>query len=834
MQAQPDKTKKRAVVIGSGFGGLAIALRLQVRGYQVSLVERLPQLGGRARRFEEKGFTFDAGPTVITAPFLLEELWELCGKRMADDVDLRPVTPFYRIRFGDGTWFDYTGDAAAMRAEVERLSPKDVAGYERFVELSRKIFDVGFSQLAHKPFDDWRTMARIVPQMLRLHSYRTVYGLVRQYIKDPRLRQAFSFHPLLVGGNPFTTSSIYALILYLERHWGVHFPIGGTFSLVEGLANLLVGQGGTVRCSAPVEEILTEGRRATGVRLANGECLPADVVVANSDVAWTYRNLLPSVRRQHWTDKRLARQKYSMSLFVWYFGTDRTYDDVAHHTILLGPRYRALLDDIFKNFRLADDFSLYLHRSTATDPQLAPPGGDAFYVLAPVPHLDSGTQWPEVQESYRKRLEDFLAATCLPQLGDHLVVSRLLTPQDFHDELWSYKGAAFGMQPTLAQSAYFRPHNRSEEIEGLYFVGAGTHPGAGLPGVLSSARVVDGLVPAADGVAADIGADSDPPPGAGRPRLPAARLAPSVARVCEASLRQGSRSFFLASRLLPRRLRGPAAAIYAFCREADDLIDQPSVGSCSGEEPLQVLRSRLDRLYAKQDLRGPVDLALAEVIDVYALPRSLFEALLEGFAWDRTGASYDRLDQVQAYAARVAGSVGVLMAMLMGERRPDVLARAADLGVAMQLTNIARDVGEDAAAGRLYLPRDWLREKGLDPVQFLAQPQTSAGLAQVVHRLLDEGDVLYRRAEVGICALPADCRSAIYAARLIYSRIGYRVRSHGERLLLQKRAIVPWYTKLGLLLRSRLAWLWRPRPNPWPALPAAAFLLTAQPPAEPS
>jgi phytoene desaturase len=487
--------KKRAIVIGSGFGGLAGAIRLLARGYDVEVLEGLDQPGGRARVFVDKGFTFDAGPTVITAPFMLEELWALCGKKFSDCIDLRPVTPFYRIRFADGTWFDYTGDAAAMRAEVGRLSPADVAGYERFVAVSQAIFKVGFEQLAHVPFGSWRSMASIVPQMVKLQSYRTVYGLVSKYVKDARLRQVFSFHPLLVGGNPFSTTSIYTLILFLERRWGVHFPIGGTGALVAGMCGLIEEMGGTVRLNAPVSRIVIEAGTAKGVELKSGEHLAADIVVSNGDVAWTYKNLVPKANRRRWTDAKLQRARYSMSLFVWYFGTNRTYPNVAHHSILLGPRYKELLADIFTKHHLAEDFSLYLHRPTATDPALAPPGCDSFYVLAPVPHLDSKTCWATVGEGYRQSIAKFLEATCLPDLHKHVVSSRLLTPQDFHDTLWSYKGAAFGMQPVLTQSAYLRPHNASEDVKNLFFVGAGTHPGAGLPGVLSSARILDSVVP---------------------------------------------------------------------------------------------------------------------------------------------------------------------------------------------------------------------------------------------------------------------------------------------------------------------------------------------------
>lgn len=484
-----------AVVIGSGFGGLAAAVRLGARGYRVTVVDKLDAPGGRAYVHRQDGFTFDAGPTVITAPFLFEELWSLCGRRLADDIDLRPVTPFYRIRFHDGVTFDYTGDAEAMRAEVGCLAPGDVKGYERFVQMSESIFRVGFEELAHVPFGSWTDMARIVPDMVKLQSYRTVYGLVSKHVKDERLRQVLSFHPLLVGGNPFSTTSIYTLIAFLERRWGVHFPIGGTGALVRGLVSLIEGLGGEVRCNAEVRQILVDQGRARGVELASGEKIAADVVVSNADSAWTYRYLVPPEHRRRWTDQRIERQRYSMSLFVWYFGTKRQYPDVKHHTIMLGPRYKGLLDDIFTRHVLADDFSLYLHRPTATDPALAPPGCDSFYVLSPVPNLLSKTDWAAEQERYRQSIERLLEDTVMPGLKESIVTSRLLTPQDFQDRLLSFRGAAFGVEPVLTQSAYFRPHNASEDIQHLYLVGAGTHPGAGLPGVLSSARVLDQVVP---------------------------------------------------------------------------------------------------------------------------------------------------------------------------------------------------------------------------------------------------------------------------------------------------------------------------------------------------
>ncbi len=499
--AAPRPLGPHAVVIGSGFGGLAAAVRLGARGYRVTVFERLDVPGGRAYVFRQDGFTFDAGPTIVTAPFLFEELWALCGRRLADDVDLRPVSPFYQIRFHDGATFDYTGDSAAMQAEVSRFAPADVAGYHRFMRASEAIYRVGFERLGHVPFSAWTDMARIVPEMVRLNSFRSVHGLVSSYVKDERLRVVLSFHPLLIGGNPFAASSLYSLIPFLERNWGVHFAMGGTGSLVRGLVGLIEGQGGTVRCDAEVRSITVAGHTATGVQLASGEAIAADVVVSNACSAWTYRHLLPRLKRWRWTDKRIERARYSMGLFVWYFGTRRRYPDVSHHTILLGPRYRDLLRDIFRRKVLADDFSLYLHRPTATDPSLAPPGCDAFYVLSPVPHLGGGIDWRVAAEPYRLSLLRALSATVLPGLEKEVVTSRVMTPQDFQDRLLSFRGAAFGLEPILTQSAWFRPNNKSEELDRLYLVGAGTHPGAGVPGVLSSARILDAVVPHATALA---------------------------------------------------------------------------------------------------------------------------------------------------------------------------------------------------------------------------------------------------------------------------------------------------------------------------------------------
>jgi len=360
---------------------------------------------------------------------------------------------------------------------------------------SEAIYRVGFERLGHVPFDSWLDMARLVPELVRLKSYRTIFQLVAAHVRHPKLRFALSFHPLFVGGNPFTTTSVYGLIAFLERRFGVHCAVGGTGQLVAGLAALIRSQGGVLRCGTEVREILVSGGTARGVRLLSGEEIPADIVVSNADSAWTYRNLVPAAERRRWTDRRLARARYSMSLFIWYFGVRRRYPDVPHHTILVGPRYRGLVDDIFERKRLADDFSLYLHRPTATDASLAPAGCDTFYVLSPVPHLGSGIDWQTRAEPYRQAIARELDRTLLPGFESQVVTSRITTPQHFQDELLSVHGAAFGLQPVLTQSAWFRPHNRSEEVRHLYLVGAGTHPGAGVPGVLSSARVLDTVVP---------------------------------------------------------------------------------------------------------------------------------------------------------------------------------------------------------------------------------------------------------------------------------------------------------------------------------------------------
>ena len=483
----------RVVVVGAGLGGLAAAVRLRLRGYDVVVVEARDQAGGRAGVFRRDGYTFDAGPTVITAPHLIDELFEMAGRDPRDYYHLVPVDPFYRILFDDGSRFDYVGDEERLIEQIRAFEPRDVDGYRRLAALAREIFEVGYVRLGDQPFHDVRTMLRAAPDIVRLGGHRSVYGLVARHIRDDRLRRAFSFEPLLVGGHPFRTSGIYLLIHWLERLWGVHYALGGTTSIVAALVRLLDELGVEVRLSAPVARIDTAGARVRGVHLEDGTHLPADAVVANADPSMVYRDMLDaSVRRRH-GDRAVSRVKQSMSLFVAYFGARRTWPELAHHTIVLGPRYRALLDDIFVRRRLADDSSLYLHAPTRSDPSMAPPGHEAMYVLSPVPNARAGIDWSREGDAYRDRIFAELERRALPGLGDALDVRFHVTPDYFEHELRSMDGAAFGPEPRLTQSAWFRYHNRSPDVDGLFFVGAGTHPGGGVPGVLTSARVLDRL-----------------------------------------------------------------------------------------------------------------------------------------------------------------------------------------------------------------------------------------------------------------------------------------------------------------------------------------------------
>lgn len=490
--------KKKIIVIGSGFGGLGAAARLAAQGFEVDIFEKRDQPGGRAYVYEVDGFKFDGGPTVITAPFMFDDIFKLAGRKRQDYVQFVPCDPFYRIFDHNGRSFDYNGDEAFILDQIRKRSPEDIEGYQKFMSTTKAIFEKGFVELADKPFLNIGDMIKIVPDLLRLQSHKTVYNYAAQFIEDDFLRRCFSFHPLLVGGNPFDTTSIYAMIHYLEREWGIHYALGGTGAIVRGLGRLIEELGGRFHLNSEVDEILIENRQATGIRLKDGSIHQADIVISNAEIAYSYTNLVDkqhrSIRNSDFRYNKLTR--YSMSLFVIYFGTKKRYNDglLAHHNIILGERYRGLLRDIFKNKQLADDFSLYLHMPTLTDPSMAPDGHEGFYVLSPVPHLGSGIDWTTAARPYRNLIMQFLEDNYLPDLQQNLVAEHYIDPLHFKSTLNSQFGSAFSVEPILTQSAWFRPHNRSEDVDNLYFVGAGTHPGAGLPGVLSSSKIAEDLI----------------------------------------------------------------------------------------------------------------------------------------------------------------------------------------------------------------------------------------------------------------------------------------------------------------------------------------------------
>jgi phytoene desaturase len=486
---------QRVAVIGSGFGGLAAAIRLQAAGFKTVIFEKRDLAGGRAYVYRDHGFTFDAGPTVITAPDCLRELFSLADKSMADYVELLPINPFYRLFWEDGYQFDYSADARHLEEQIRRKSPADLEGYQKFLSYSEKVFHEGYEKLVHVPFLNLWSMVAVAPQLIRLRAFRSVYSMVAKHIRDPHLRQLFSFHSLLVGGNPFTTTSIYTLIHCLERKWGVFFPKGGTGALVRALVKLFLDLGGEIRFNAAVSEITTSEGRVTGIVTQEGRKESFDLVISNADVFHTYSVLLKREPRVEAMRKKVSAMNYSMSLFLIYFGTNRKYPNLQHHNIIFGPRYRELLSDIFERGRLADDFSLYLHAPTLSDPSLAPAGCESFYVLSPVPHLGKlAVDWGFEGPRYAERILAYLEKHYMPGLRSAIVTRRLFTPDDFRTELNSRFGSAFSLEPRLLQSAYFRVGNRDRRLRGLYFVGAGTHPGAGIPGVINSAKATAGLI----------------------------------------------------------------------------------------------------------------------------------------------------------------------------------------------------------------------------------------------------------------------------------------------------------------------------------------------------
>jgi phytoene desaturase len=485
---------KKIIVIGSGFGGIAAALRMKAKGYAVTLIEKHPDLGGRARVFKKEGFTFDAGPTVITAPNLLEELFGLFNKNISDYVKIIPLKLWYRFVFDDKSSFDYSGDEELMKKEIEKYAIDDFVGYQKLVKLTEKIFDKGFTELSSKPFNNISFMLKQVPALLKLKSYKSVYELISTYISDNKLRKIFSMHPLLVGGNPFTTTSIYTLILFLEKKWGIHYSLGGTGNLVKAFERLMKEEKIEIIKNSLVTELTNLNDQIVSVTVNNKDVLKADYIICNSDPPNVYKNLIKPNNYGFLFNKKIERMNYSMGLFVYYFGSKKQYNDVAHHTICFGKSYKDHLNKIFEKKELSEDISYYLHRPTATDPSMAPPGQDCFYVLVPVPNNLSNINWHKEGEKFKQLIINKMSEQILPNLRENITADFYVTPDYFENDLSTLHGSGFSIQPKFTQSAYFRFHNKSEIFNNLYFVGAGTHPGAGIPGVISSAKVLDELL----------------------------------------------------------------------------------------------------------------------------------------------------------------------------------------------------------------------------------------------------------------------------------------------------------------------------------------------------
>ena len=771
----------KAVVIGAGFGGIAAALRLRAKGYQVLLIDRCAGLGGRAQVFERDGFKHDAGPTVITAPFLFAELFALFGEKFEDHVQLVPLKPWYRFHFSDNTHFDYGGELSDTLAEIARIEPRDCDGYRSLLSQSEKIFNVGFLQLSAVPFHRFGTMLKLIPALIRLRSYTTVWQLVCRHLKNPKLRQAFSIQPLLVGGNPFDTTSIYGLIHYLERTHGVHFAMGGTAAITAALGALMARHGIEVKLNTTVQRVHVDNGVATAVTLANGDSITADVIVSNADPAHLYGTMIQREAQASSARIKLATATFSMGLFVLYFGTTRQYPDVAHHTIWLGGRYRELLANIFHDKILSEDFSLYLHRPTATDASFAPAGCDSFYVLCPVPNLKGSVDWAVEGPRLQARIIAALEKTILPDLGSCITSDFYMTPENFRSDYLSVNGAGFSVAPLFRQSAWFRFHNRAEGIRNLYLVGAGTHPGAGLPGVLCSAKVMGALVPSAEEAG----------------RQFAARTPATILQSADLMLSQKGRSFHWARRWMAPAHASRATRLYGFFRYVDDLADE----NCPGQNPHTAL-ALVAQGVASGASQSPI------VIDAIALMREcdiqpgMVSTFIDGITSDLGTVRMVDEDALLRYCYQAAGTVGAIMCKVLGCSDPAALRHAIDLGIAMQLTNICRDVAADAVAGRRYLPAsligDVAPEELADPAMPL-RPRLQAG----IKHLLDTADRYYRSGEAGLAYLPMGARCSILVAARVYRAIGTRLLQHKGAYWLG-RTVVPRRSKILVTLQALL------------------------------
>lgn len=751
-----------ALIVGAGFGGLAMGLRLRRMGYEVCIVDNNPIAGGRAQVYREGVYKFDAGPTVITAPFLFDELFQLFGRKREDYVEFLPVEPWYRFEFSDGERLDYGGSLEDTISEINRVSSGEGRGYQNLVEFSKRIFRVGFEKLADQPFHRFGVMLKQVPPLLALKSYLSVYTLVGKFLKDDRLRRAFSIHPLLVGGNPMQTTSIYCLIHYLERKWGIWFPRGGTGELVNALVKLSEEVGINFKLNRQVNKVLVENGRACGIRFANGEEMRSDLIAFDADPPNVYRKLIDARNRRKWTDSRLDNLSYSMGLFVWYFGTTREYPDIQHHTIIMGETFKELLAEIYDKKVLSDDLSLYLHRPSATDSDMAPEGGDAFYVLAPVPNKKAKVNWKDAGEKIRLQVQRQLQATLLPGLEDCLDVSFFVTPDDFEDRFNTLWGSGFSIAPLFTQSAWFRFHNKSEELDDLFFCGAGTHPGAGLPGVVSSARVVEKLVPPSRAV---------------------------DEYEFERLFRSKSRTFSLASLLLPKKRAEAIFMLYYICRTLDDWADEGH-----GDKLRWAMECWTD--HKPHPLLDHYRFLQAR----WGLDSKPLTELMTTMLKEQEGVAIADMDELIEYCHGVAGTIGLMTCPIFGVTDKMAVKHADDLGIAMQLTNICRDVYEDAQNDRVYLPAEFFRSKPT-PSHLLNADSAEAleEINSVKMRILQEADKRYASGEKGISYLPWRMRIVVRWAGHMYREIGEVIRDD-PKTYHDKRAVVGKWKKIRALI----------------------------------
>ncbi len=486
---------KKIIVIGSGFGGIAAALRMRAKGYEVDLHEKLDQIGGRARQFNQNGFIHDAGPTVITAPYLFRELFEIFGEEIDDFINFIPLDPWYRFRFHDGSFFNYGPNQDELLEQIKAFEPKDVNGYLKMLKHAEKIFELGYLKLADQPFHKLSNLIRYTPDIIKLKGYQSVYQFVSTYLKHPNLRQAFSIQPLLVGGNPFNTTSIYALIHALEKKWGVFFAKGGTGEIVSQLKMLMERKGIHIFLNSEINKIVTSQQKVDGIVNSKGNFYKTDYLITNADPIYTNNHLIDNKKISLHNKFINKTAKHSMGLFVLFFGTKVKYEHIAHHTIWMGPRYKELLSDIFDLHKLADDFSIYLHRPTATDTNFAPMGCDSFYALIPVPNLKGNIAWEDEAPAFIKSIIKALEQTMMPKLTETICDLFYMTPENFLQDYNTPFGSGFSIAPLFRQSAWYRTHNKDDLYQNLFYVGAGTHPGAGVPGVLNSAKVIDKLIP---------------------------------------------------------------------------------------------------------------------------------------------------------------------------------------------------------------------------------------------------------------------------------------------------------------------------------------------------